>query len=90
MRNFAFKTRNFVFKTMKSVFKRSNFVFKMRNVCSRTGKVKRKGGHDLTYLQYNIERSLRPGARAGNVTIYHILPAHLAKATEKKGRKKRG
>ena len=91
MRNFAFKTRNFVFKTRKIVFKTRKFVFQMRIVCSRTGKVKREGEHDLTYHQYNIERSLRPRARAGKVTIYHILPAHLAiaTATEKKGRKKR-
>jgi hypothetical protein len=40
----------------------------------RTGKIRRDGAVDLTYHQFNIDRSTRPGSRSGKVTIYHILP----------------
>ena len=65
----------------------------------RTGKLKRDGEVDLTYHQFNIDRTARPGSRGGQVTIYHILPLqvnrkqglglHLRGATSN-GRSRRG
>jgi hypothetical protein len=44
----------------------------------RIGKLKRDGEVDLTYHQFNIDRTARPGSRGGQVTIYHILPLQQA------------